>query len=439
MPDPIDYTSAFANLPSPQIAIAEGVKFGIGLDRLQVERQQQEAALLQKQQMQADLASLSKNPTPGAIGALMIKYPSLSEQLKRGADVLEPAQQQAQLEHGTQVYAAVLNGQSDVAQRLLTERAAALRNSGNEKEATAAETFATMIKEHPEFAKTTMGLRLASAMGPDKFATAFKDIGTEQRAGELQPDAVREAGAKADAAVSSAASAASKATSDAVDAKYADASALAKLEGIRADTEFKRQSTKIAYLNAQIARETNTLKRQELGLQVQKATQERDDKVRAKVADAESAAGSIDNMLNNIDRILSVAEEKKDGKGTGRGTALLRAAAGPLDSRLPTMQGDVADLEALVETLGSQAFLSQIPNIKGMGSLSNAEGEKLQSAFQNFNLKQSDAQLISNLKEAQRLLKTGRGTISKRYGVPLGEPNTPAAAGGRPPLSSFGG
>ena len=439
MPDPIDYTSAFATLPSPQAAIAEGLKFGVGLDQLQQERQQQQSALLQKQQMQADLVALSKNPTPDAIGSLMIKYPALSEQLKRGADVIEPAQQQAQLEHGTQVYAAVLNGQPDVAQRLLTERAAALRNSGNEKEAAAAETFATMIKDHPEFAKTTMGLRLASAMGPDKFAAAFKDIGAEQRAGELQPDAVREAGAKADAAVAGADSAKSKAVSDAVDAKYADASALAKLEGIRADTEFKRQSTKIAYLNAQIGRETNALKRQELQLKMQDAVRERDDKVRAKVADAESAAGSIDNMLNSIDRILSVAEEKKDGKPTGKGTALLRAAAGPLDSRLPTMQGDVADLEALVETLGSQAFLSQIPNIKGMGSLSNAEGEKLQSAFQNFSLRQSDTQLINNLKDAQRLLKTGRNSISKRYGVPLGNPNTPAAADSRPPLSSFGG
>lgn len=439
MPDPYDYTSAFANLPSPQAAITDGLKFGIGLKQIEAEQQQQQATLLQKQQMQTDLSTLSQNPTPQAIGALMIKYPALSEQLKRGADVLAPGQQQAQLDHGSQVYAAVLNGQPDVATKLLTDRAAALRNSGNEREAQAAETFAGMIKDHPEFAKTTIGLRLASIMGPDKFAAAFKDIGGEQRAAELQPDLVRKGAADADAAVAGADSASSKATTDAVDAKYADQKALLQLEGLRTDNQFKKDQTKIAYLNAQISRETNALKRQELALQVQKAQQELGDKARAKVADAESAAGSIDNMLNNIDRILAVAEEKKDGKGTGKGTALLRAAAGPLDSRLPTMQGDVADLEALVETLGSQAFLSQIPNIKGMGSLSNAEGEKLQSAFQNFSLKQSDTQIIANLKEAQRLLKTGRGTISKRYGVPLGEPNTPAAAGARPPLSSFGG
>lgn len=437
--DPIDYTSAFNNIPSPTASFVQGIKDGAGIQQVQAERQMQQAKLQMQQQMQADMLELSQNPSSANIAKYSAKYPQLTEQLKKTWDMVEPAERQAKLDHATQVYAAFNSDRPDVALKLMRDQAAALRNSGHEREASAAEAMAQVFEKDPTFAKIQTGKILGAIAGPEKFAAAFKDIGGEQRADELQGDLVRKGAADADAAISGAASAASKATTDAVDAKYADASALAKLEGIRADTEFKRQSTKIAYLNAQISRESNDLKRQELQLKVQDAVRERDDKVRGKVADAESAAGSIDNMLNNIDRILAVAEEKKDGKGTGRGTALLRAASGPLDSRLPTMQGDVADLEALVETLGSQAFLSQIPNIKGMGSLSNAEGEKLQSAFQNFNLKQSDTQIIANLKEAQRLLKTGRGMISKRYGVPLGEPNTPAASGGRPPLSSFGG
>jgi GH24 family phage-related lysozyme (muramidase) len=58
----------------------------------------------------------------------------------------------------------------------------------------------------------------------------------------------------------------------------------------------------------------------------------------------------------------------------------------------------------MIDTLGSQAFLSQIPNIKGMGQLSNAEGEKLQAALQNFTRKQSEKQFRDNLAEANRLL-----------------------------------
>jgi hypothetical protein len=48
-------------------------------------------------------------------------------------------------------------------------------------------------------------------------------------------------------------------------------------------------------------------------------------------------------------------------------------------------------------------------------------------------------EIRANLDEASRLLKKGRETLSKRTGVPLGSPDTPAAPGSRPPLSSFGG
>lgn len=62
-----------------------------------------------------------------------------------------------------------------------------------------------------------------------------------------------------------------------------------------------------------------------------------------------------------------------------------------------------------------------------MGALSNAEGEKLQSALQNLNLRQSDKQLVSNVKEAQRLILKARSNIAKRYGMPDTTPDTPAA------------
>jgi hypothetical protein len=98
---------------------------------------------------------------------------------------------------------------------------------------------------------------------------------------------------------------------------------------------------------------------------------------------------------------------------------------------------DRADAIALIDTLGSQAFLAQIPSIKGMGALSNAEGEKLQSAFQNLGRAQSEKQFNATLDEATRLLMKAREGLSKSTGVPLPKPDTPAAPGARPPLESF--
>lgn len=431
MPDPIDYTSAFAGLQSPTESFVQGLKVGDGFQQLQAQQRAAEAAVQQKAQMQTDLAALAQNPTTAAIAQMSIKYPQLSEGFKRSYDMLTPEQQQAKLEHATQVYAALNNGEPKIAQKILTDQAAALRNSGNEPDAKAAETMASWIDAHPESAKSTAGLMIAKVMGP-KFTEAFKDIGGEQRAQDQAPSELRKKVAEAGTAESTA-------TTKAVEAKYADQQAVADLakkgwdvKAIIEDIGYKKESNRIAAMKAAIDRQSNDLKRQELQLKINDAVTARDDKVRGKVAEAESAAGSIDNMLNNITRILAVASDKE-----GKPTSVLRASAGPLDSRLPTVQGDVADMEALVESLGAQAFLAQIPNIKGMGSLSNAEGEKLQSAFQNFSLKQSPEQIIYNLMDAKRLLEKGRGTVSKRFGVPLGNPDTPAAAGARPPLSSF--
>jgi hypothetical protein len=423
--DPIDYTSAFANVPAPGMSFLQGVQGGAALGQLQLERQQKQLAAQQAQQQRADLAALSQNATPQAIAALMIKYPALSEQLKRGSDVLSATQQQGRLDSATQVYAALQSGAPEVATKLLKDQAAAARNSGNEQDAKAADTFAQLVVGHPEFAKTTIGMRLAAAVGPEKFAESFAKLGGEQRAQELQGDTVRKGVADADAAVAGAASAKSKAVTDGVTAKYAEPKALLDLEGIKADIQYRKDQTKIAYINAQIAREGNAIQKQKLQLDLQKAVTERDEKVRGKVADAESAAGNIDNMLNTIQRI--------------KANPRLDAVLGSIEGRTPAITDDGSDAVALIETLGSQAFLSQIPNIKGMGALSNAEGEKLQAAFQNLSRVQSEKQFRATLDEATRLLNKGRSTVSKRFGVALGNPDTPAAAGGRPPLSSFGG
>lgn len=421
---PLDYTSAFANVPSPQAAMLDGLKFGAGFSEMQAKRQQEAAALAQQKQMQADLLALSQNPTTQAIGAMSLKYPQLSEQFKRSYDMLEPTEQQSRLSSAAPVYAAVQNGRPDVAVQLLRERADALKNSGKAEEAQQTLTMADMVEKSPQQAKVIMGTMLAAVLGPDKFAENFGKIGDEQRAAELQPGKVREQTAQASKAESDAATAG-------VTAKYAEKGALLDLEKkgwditkIKADIQIAKEDNRIKAMTAAAAREANALKRQELQIKIDEAIIARDTKIREKVAEAESAATNIDNMLNTITRVKQHAD--------------LGDVVGSIEGRMPVLFGDDnADAAALLETLGSQAFLSQLPAIKGMGQLSNAEGEKLQAALQNLGRVQSEKQLKANLTEAERILGKVRANVSKRYGVPLGNPDTPAAADKRPPLSSF--
>ncbi|MGE5623007.1 MAG: hypothetical protein ACM3WS_07630 [Bacillota bacterium] len=106
---------------------------------------------------------------------------------------MTPVQQQADLNHMTQVYAAVQNGRPDLASQLLRDRATALMNSGDTEKAQAAKTMADWVEQHPDSFKTASGIMLASVLGPDKFASAFQTISEE-------PGKTREANAKADTA-----------------------------------------------------------------------------------------------------------------------------------------------------------------------------------------------------------------------------------------------
>lgn len=413
MPAPFNY---MLNVPDPTQSVMSGVQNAVGIsnalaqrDAADLKTQQTKLAMEQQAALQADLGKIAADPSPSALAGIMVKYPQLSEQFKRTYDVLNTEQQQSRTGQAMQVYAALQAEQPDVALKLLTEQAAAARNSGDEKGAKAAETIFELVKLHPKTAMASAGMFLANAMGSEKFTETFTKLGTERRAAEKGPSELTEAQAKAQKA--------------AVDAKFAESEAALGLQKkgwdiikIQEDIKVAKENSRIAAMNAATSREGNALKKQEMEVKLEEMKVKRDEMVRAKAADIESGRLNMDNMLNTADRILKTPID------------VVGAAAGPVSSRLMTTSQDTADFEALVETLGSQSFLAQIPNIKGMGALSNAEGEKLQAALQNFTLKQSPERLLENVKEAQRLILKARKNLATRYGVPETIPDTPAAA-----------
>lgn len=413
--DPLRY-----GFTDPAEAIVGGLKTGAYMGQLEAQRQQQQIAQQAAMQQQVDLRALATNPNASHAdyAAVMTKYPALAENLGKAFKVMDEGQKQNLLNFQSRVYAAQQAGNTALAAELLRERAKA-----DPTQAQHYTTMADLIEKSPATARTITGLSLAAALGPEKFAESYGKIGSEQRAAEQAPADLRKK--EADAA---------GAESDAVikgeQAKVAPQTVLLDLQKkgwdiqkIQADIVNQREDNRIKAMTAAISRESNDLKREELRLKVEEARTKQVDAVREKVATVEAARGSMDNLLNTADRFLAMAVGK-DGKPS----STLRAAAGPVDSRLPTAQQDVADLEALLETLGSQAFMAQVPNMKGLGQLSNAEGEKLQASLQNLKLSQSPEQLIANAKEAQRLILKGRKNLVTRYGVPESVPDTPAAA-----------
>lgn len=414
---PINYMGM---IPKPDIA--GGLE---GLAQAFQERNKRKTAEAAQAQFQADLQGAQQSGTQGAWLSMIAKYPQFREAFSEVRKGVGEENLNNEFSQGSGISIALENGKPEVAKQLVSTILEAKKNSG-QPAGVYQQIFDAIESGNVETARSGTNMALA-ILDPDRYkkmVESFNAQKVEERAANREPSELTKLQADAQKA--------------AVDAKFAESNAVIDLQKKNWDITKIQEDIKVAKLNSQIAaanaataREGNSIKRQENQLKLDELKMKRDTAVNEKAAEVESARGTMDNMLNTADRILkaAVASRDKNGKPTDF-TATMRAATGPVDSRLPTMQPDVADFEELVTTLGSQAFLAQIPNIKGMGALSNAEGEKLQAALQNFSLRQSPQQLVQNLEEAQRLILKGRANLSKRYGVPDSVPDTPAAQPG---------
>src|SRR3954462_12338419 len=112
--DPINYS---IDVQSPIQAAAQGYQLGAGIRDGQFKQQQQQAALAQQQQQAAVIKNLIANPNAGAAdyanAALLV--PGMREQFKQAWDQKNTDQQQNDLSHTSQVYAALQSGNPDVA------------------------------------------------------------------------------------------------------------------------------------------------------------------------------------------------------------------------------------------------------------------------------------------------------------------------------------
>ena len=276
-----------------------------------------------------------------------------------------------------------------------------MENSG--QDAADLKSIKNAMEVNPQAALSHIGLVL-SATDPDRWGKMMN----ESRSAEIAPANLSEAQAKAHAAGVKAKFAESKAAQD-----YAKQGwDIAKLQS---DIGLGRQNASIALMNAQLSKEKNELKKKELQQKLADTEMKRDAALGAKTAEVSSGRATIDNFLNTADKVVNAPDD------------VYESATGTVSSVLPTYDQDVADFEETLKTLSSQAFLSQVPAMKGLGALTEAEGRKLEASLANLSLRQSPEKLRANVQEAQRLMLKARSTLSDKFGVPDVMPDRPAA------------
>jgi hypothetical protein len=420
MAQPIDYTPL-----DPFAAGLSGLKFGMGLaevEQRQMLAEQQKRS--QEQYQQAFARIQSPNATASDYENLMLlSGKDQAENIRKVLEGRDTRQNQNTLKQIGGVAFALKTGSPEQASMLLMRQAEAAQNSGDSNEAQYLRQMAELARSQPDNVGNLFASQMTFIPGGKEALDNLLKLTQEKRVEAKAPSDLLSARAKANQDVADAiikqeqaknapekaAADAAKAKADAdkaaVDAKYAEQIAKLNIKKTEEDIIINRENSRIAALNAAIARETNVIRQGELRQKIDDAKEKRDAAERDLRANLESQSSDIDNFLNTAARIKQVPKN------------VLQSATGPIAARLPTVSQDVADLEAQVETLGSQAFLAQIPKIKGAGALSEKEGDKLQSSIQNLSLKQSPDQFLANLNEATRLMEKARTNLALRAGL----------------------
>lgn len=376
MPTPTDYS---LNIPNPSQAFMQGMQNGMGIQENQLKMQQQQAALQQQQLQQKALADFRAKPNKTAddYADATLAMPGMREQFKQAWEMKNPAQKDEALSSLSQWSAAIKNGKPEIASSAMRARADALESGGQpNKDAITLRHQADMVDAHPEFANAVyLTPMLMSHPDGKRLVDNITAMGAEGRAAGLAPAALKKATAEARGAV---------ATADTAEVTAANAPTSASLgnQKVAQDIRASQLSGKVSELNAQIAASNSETDRGRLTLERDKLTAEQ---AKLGIATANTAQDGMDALVQGLQTVKSIKEHP--GLMSSWGLGGVGSTSGKISGIIPGT--DRKDLEGLVDTLKSQQFLAGVKQLTGMGSLSNAEGEKIGSAVASLNMDQS--------------------------------------------------
>ncbi|HFD3847281.1 TPA: phage DNA ejection protein [Serratia marcescens] len=155
----------------------------------------------------------------------------------------------------------------------------------------------------------------------------------------------------------------------------------------------------------QIARETNDLKLADL--QDKRAKNQQDiEQARRDKADA------YNTSMDAMSRTVETAQKVLDSPGFN---GYFGVNLNPLSNRfIPGT--DAADTSALVDTLKSQGFMSGIQQMRGLGALSNVEGQKVMDAIGNLSASQSEASAKASIEAIISTTQKAQERLQQKYG-----------------------
>lgn len=189
MIDPRAYTIQLPDYANTAFSgLAQGMQIGAYQNQLEAQKLKAEQDAIQKQQMQNDIAAYVNNTNKTAEDTtnLMVKYPSISDNLSKAFSVMDTSKKDNLFRTSAQVLSAINGGRVDVAKQILEEQKAGHLNAGRPDDAGRVDALIKQINVSPESVASNAELTMAS-IDPTKFAETYKALRGEGRADQMQP------------------------------------------------------------------------------------------------------------------------------------------------------------------------------------------------------------------------------------------------------------
>ncbi|MDE9440701.1 DNA transfer protein [Xenorhabdus bovienii] len=359
---------------------------------------------LQNQQMQQQMSEQQafRQALPGAINdprklrELAVQYPSQLQNIQAQLG-FRSAQDVAALDSTVnQLQLAISTGDPRNVAAALVQNAEIIQSKGVEPQQ-----LMTMYANNPaQFNEVLSTVKLGTLSAKDQFAVLDKKEGREIDRGKLSESIRSSQASESLQARGQDISATTARRGQDIQMRGQDISA----ENARLDREIKKSALAQNTIDRQLRTETNQIKRDDLLLKQQEFKRKGEQAKTDKYDTYLSQVNAIDQTIGTANRIL-------DSPGFN---GYFGINVNPFGNRyLPGT--DAANTEALVDTLKSQTFLANVQLMKGLGALSNAEGQRVTDAIGKLSPSISEKAAKETIKTIISVTNKGKQRLDNKF------------------------
>lgn len=398
MVSPIDYT---IDVASPFQTAMQGWAMGTQdklaradeARRQQIFDQQQEAQKQQQIQQQIRNEALYNfsqipNKTADDYASIITRFPELSEPYQKSWSMLNSDRQQQTLSTASQVFESLRNGAPNVAKDILEEQIKAYENTGMKREASNLKSIYGLIDKNPAVAQANLGMLMAS-VAPDQ----FKSI-TEGRIGlETLPSQIAKTQAETGKIIAE--------TND------------IPLAAEDRRTGVENQGKKIEYDNQNFY---DKLSQDQQQFYDSLDKTERIEVARLRAAKAESPIQRVER-LEKVENYANAAKQAADASNlAAKLTLQAKENSGAYWDRLVRQVPGTSEntFAKDIETLKSQVFLAQVEKMRGLGALTDKEGDAIRSSIASLDINQGPKAVQKNLSKIAQQMSAAAKSANRK-------------------------